>query len=208
MKKIIIGIVLAGGLIASGFTNNQQPKYQTGDLVFHTSKTKLAFITSVATRSRLTHVGMIIMKKNKPYVVEANGPIKINSLQRFVNRGIGKKFVVLRFKKDLSKNQKRQLIKEAYRHIGKRYDGKFKWDDKKLYCSELVFKIYKKALGIKLNKPEKFGDFYSSWNPIITQFAKKKYGKNIPLNEKIITPERLYNSDLLTAVYNDYRFMR
>ena len=204
MKKIIIGTLLAASLIISGFTSTQQPKYQTGDIIFHTSKTRLSFVTSVATKSQYTHVGMIIMRKNKPYVIEANGTIKINSLRKFTNRGIGKRFVVLRFKNDLNKKQKRKLTKEARKQIGKKYDSKFKWGDKKLYCSELVFKVYKKALGIELNKPEKIGDFYSSWNPIITKFAKRKYGKKLPLNEKIITPKRLYESELLTRVYNNY----
>jgi len=204
MKKIVTGVVLISFLTIKGFASNHQQRYQTGDIIFHTSKTRLSFVTSVATKSQYTHVGMIIMKKNKPYVVEAAGPVRINSLRRFTNRGLGKKFVVLRYKNGLNKKQKRKLIREARRHIGKKYDSKFKWDDKKLYCSELVFKVYKKALGIELNKPEKIGDYYSSWNPIISRYAKKKYGKRIPLNEKIITPERLYDSKPLNTVYSNY----
>ena len=204
MKKIVTGVVLISFLTIKGFASNHQQRYQTGDIIFHTSKTRLSFVTSVATKSQYTHVGMIIMKKNKPYVIEASGPVRINSFRRFINRGIGKKFVVLRYKNGLNKKQKRKLIREARRHIGKKYDSKFKWDDKKLYCSELVFKVYKKALGIELNKPEKIGDYYSSWNPIISRYAKKKYGKRIPLNEKIITPERLYDSKPLNTVYSNY----
>ena len=204
MKKIIIGIVLLISFVAIASAANNQQRYQTGDIIFQTTKGKIALVTSTATMSRFTHVGMIIMKKNKPYVIEASGPVRINSFRRFINRGIGKKFVVLRYKNGLNKKQKRKLIREARRHIGKKYDSKFRWDDKKLYCSELVFKVYKKALRVELNKPEKLGDYYSSWNPIISRYAKKKYGKKIPLNEKIITPERLYDSKPLTTVYSNY----
>jgi hypothetical protein len=144
------------------------------------------------------------MKGKRPYVIEANGTTKINSLKRFIKRGTGKKFVVLRLKNSLNKRQQLKLVKEGKRYIGKKYDGKFGWSDKRIYCSELVFKIYKRALNITLNKPEKIGDFYSSWNPITLKFAKRVYGKRIPFNEKIITPKRLYDSDLLATIYNNY----
>jgi len=205
IKKVFVGTVLLAGItIAMSFAGEAQHKYQTGDIVFQTTSGKIAIVTSSATLSRFTHVGMIIMKKDKPYIIEASGPVRVNSFRKFINRGVGKKFAVLRLKNNLSKTQKSKLIKEARRHIGKKYDSKFKWDDKKLYCSELVFKVYKKALGIELNKPEKIGDFYSSWNPIINAFAKRKYGKKLPLDEKIITPERLYDSALLTPVHSNY----
>ncbi len=40
------------------------------------------------------------------------------------------------------------------RFTGKSYDLYFEWTDETIYCSELVWKIYKEALGIEIGKPE------------------------------------------------------
>jgi uncharacterized protein YycO len=43
--------------------------------------------------------------------------------------------------------------------IGKDYDFAFGWSDDKIYCSELIWKIYKQATGIEIGKLEKLGNF-------------------------------------------------
>jgi len=208
MKKILIGITLATVMMLSvGFAAAGEQEYQTGDIIFQTTRGSLATVVATATQSKLTHVGMIIMKKNKPYVIESrNRGVKIRPLNKFTQAGFGKNFSVLRLKQGLSREQKLKLAKEARRHLGKKYDSKFRWDDKRLYCSELVYKAYLNALGIELNTTEKLGDFYSSWNPIVNAFVKRKYGnaKKLPLEEKAITPVRLYESNMLSLVYDNY----
>ena len=73
-----------------------------------------------------------------------------------------------------------------------------------MYCSELVYKIYRNALDISISDPQKMGDLYSGINPVVNKFAKKKYGKKLPLNETIVSPVRLYDSDMLRTVYDNY----
>jgi len=209
-KKIFIGLAIAVALALSVCTTRasaDEKNFQTGDVIFQTTRGSLATVVATATRSKYTHVGMIIVKKGKPYVIEArNRGVKIRPLHKFTAAGIGKNFSVLRLKKGLSREQKLKLTKEARRHLGKRYDSKFRWDDKKLYCSELVFKAYRNALGIELNTTEKLGDFYSSWNPIVNAYVERKYGngKKLPLEEEAITPVRLHESNMLATVYSSY----
>ena len=48
--------------------------------------------------------------------------------------------------------------------IGKKYNGKnydiyFEWSDDRIYCSELVWKMYKEATGIEIGEIQKLSDF-------------------------------------------------
>ena len=209
MKRLIIGATLTAVmlLMICGSRASAEKNFQTGDIIFQTTQGRLATVVATATASKYTHVGMIIMKKGKPYVIEArNRGVKMRPLHKFTEAGFGKNFSVLRPVYGLSKEQKLKLTKEAKSHLGKKYDSKFRWDDKKLYCSELVYKSYLNALGLRLNATEKLGDFYNTWNPIILAYVERKYknGKNLPLDEEVISPVRLYESKVLKLVYSNY----
>ena len=45
------------------------------------------------------------------------------------------------------------------KYAGKEYDLYFDWSDSRIYCSELVWKIYKEAVGLKIEELEKLCDF-------------------------------------------------
>jgi hypothetical protein len=75
----------------------------------------------------------------------------------------------------------------------------FGWGDDKLYCSELVWKIYKQATGLEVGKLQKLKDFDLS-NPIVARKLKERYGNKIPLDETVISPVAIFNSQLLMTV--------
>ena len=52
----------------------------------------------------------------------------------------------------LSPSQLKRLKDEGLKFKGKPYDQYFGWSDEKIYCSELVWKMYKSALGMELGK--------------------------------------------------------
>ena len=81
----------------------------------------------------------------------------------------------------------------------KDYDLYFEWSDEKIYCSELVWKIYKEALGIEIGELETLKDFDLS-NEIVNKKVRERYGDNIPLDEKVISPAAMFNSDKLETV--------
>ena len=82
---------------------------------------------------------------------------------------------------------------------GKPYDIKFEWSDEKIYCSELVWKMYQQATGIEIGQLEQLSDFDLT-NDIVKDKMKKRYGANIPLDEKVISPAAMFNSDKLVTV--------
>ena len=82
---------------------------------------------------------------------------------------------------------------------GKPYDIYFEWSDDKIYCSELVWKMYQQATNIEIGQLEKLSDFDLSDN-IVKAKMKERYGSNIPMDEKVISPAAMFNSDKLITI--------
>ncbi len=68
-----------------------------------------------------------------------------------------------------------------------------------MYCSELVWKIYDKGLGIRIGKLQKIRDIDLS-DPIVKAKIKERYGNKVPLEETVISPGEMFSSDLLVTV--------
>jgi uncharacterized protein YycO len=82
---------------------------------------------------------------------------------------------------------------------GKDYDLTFEWSDDKIYCSELVWKIYQRATGLEIGKLQRLEEFDLT-NDAVKAKMKERYGNKIPLNEIVISPAAIYESDLLMTV--------
>ena len=82
---------------------------------------------------------------------------------------------------------------------GKQYDLFFGWSDDKIYCSELIWKIYKRGAGIEVGKLEKLRDFDLS-APSVQKIMKQRYGSKVPMDETVISPVSIFKSDLLVKV--------
>ena len=90
------------------------------------------------------------------------------------------------------------------RELGKSYKGKsydiyFEWSDDRIYCSELVWKIYKGATNIEIGQLEHLSDFDLS-SDIVKAKMKERYGDNIPMDEEVISPAAMFNSDKLITI--------
>ena len=88
---------------------------------------------------------------------------------------------------------------EANKFIGKNYDLTFEWDDERIYCSELVYKIYKRGAGIEVGKLQKLSEFDLS-NPIVKAKLVERYGTKIPLDEPVISPGAIFTDTNLVEV--------
>jgi uncharacterized protein YycO len=82
---------------------------------------------------------------------------------------------------------------------GKPYDLTFEWSDDRIYCSELVWKIYDRGIGIQVGKIKKLRDFDLS-NDVVKNKMKERYGDQIPLDETVISPGDMFSSKLLKTV--------
>lgn len=196
MKKLFISI-----LVTLFFTNCSSQDFKDGDIIFHTSKSSQSKMLQIATNSNITHVGVIFFKSGKPYVFEAVNPVKITPLQQFINRGVGSRFSVKRTKTPISSSELKIMMEYGKRQIGKPYDLKFEWSNDKIYCSELVWKIYHYA-GIRLCDIKIFSDFNLN-RPIVKKAIQSRYKGKFNINESVVAPIDLYNSDKLKTVYSN-----
>lgn len=181
---------------------NIKQTFQNGDLIFHTSQSSQSKAIQIATNSKFSHMGIIFQEAGKNYVFEAVQPVKITKLEEWIKRGQNGEYIVKRLKNSeqyLTKEgiQKMKLIGSKY--LGKDYDLRFEWSDDKMYCSELVWKIYKEAFNIRIGELEKFKDFDLS-NPIVKNKVKERYGDKIPQNELVITPDKMFKSKKLIQI--------
>ena len=173
-----------------------------GDIIFHTSRSSQSEAVQRATHSKYSHMGVIIIKDGSPFVFEAINKVSYTPLKKWIARGLDQKYIVKRVKDD-SKIFTQESLKK-FRDIalpfeGKPYDLTFEWSDDKIYCSELVWKIYNQALDIQLGALQKLKDFDLTNAAVLTKL-KERYGQNIPLNETVISPQSIFESENLITV--------
>ncbi len=149
-------------------------------------------------------MGIIYINDGKYYVYEAIQPVKLTPLDEWIKRGENEHFIIKRLKNSksiLTKEKMQKLKKAGEKYNGKNYDIYFEWSDDKIYCSELVWKMYKEATGLEIGKLEKLKDFDLT-DKIVKSKITERYGNNIPMNEPVISPESMFNSELLNTVYS------
>jgi uncharacterized protein YycO len=179
-----------------------QDEIQNGDLIFQTSLSEQSKAIQLATKSEYSHCGIIFKEGNDYYVFEAIQPVKRTPLDKWIARGKDSEYVIKRLKNaeqvlTPTTISKMKQVGEEFR--GKNYDLTFEWSDDKIYCSELIWKIYQRATGIEIGKLEKLSDFDLT-SDAVKKKMKERYGNKIPLNEIVISPASIFNSELLVTV--------
>ncbi|MBN1141125.1 MAG: YiiX family permuted papain-like enzyme [Deltaproteobacteria bacterium] len=193
MRGLLVFFFLLVG--SSAFSYVPQP----GDIVFQTSLSSQSQAVQAATKSRYSHVGIVLFKDGKPFVFEAVQPVKYTPLKQWLNRGKDRHYVIKRLKSPLSEAVVKKMHQENKRFEGKPYDLTFEWSDERIYCSELVWKLYKSAGGIELAPLAKLGSFDLK-HPAVKIKLKERYGAKVPVNEPVIAPVAIFDSDLLETV--------
>lgn len=177
-------------------------KLHDGDLIFQTSQSAQSQAIQLATKSKYSHCGIVYKDGDKYFVFEAIQPVQITPLEKWIARGKDSHYVVKRLKdadKILTPSNLKKMKLAGERMIGKNYDLYFEWSNDRIYCSELIWKIYKEGAGIEIGNLEQLKDFDLS-NPAVKAKLKERYGNNIPKNEKVISPSAMFNSELLYTV--------
>jgi len=154
------------------------------------------------TKSKYSHVGIIYIKDGETYVMEAVQPVKVTPLNIFIERGVDSDYTVMRYKGNLSEKDLNKMYEYGSYQLGKNYDNKFQWSDNDMYCSELVYKIYQ-TVGVELCDKNTFSDYNLSSKEVQTSI-KKRYNTELDMNETVVTPVDLSNSNLLTTVFDNY----
>lgn len=173
-----------------------------GDIVFHKSLSAQSESIQLATHSEISHCGIVYKTENNFLVFEVSGTVKSTPLIEWMGRGKGGKFEVKRLKnaEDILSDSVLQKLKQAgEKFVGKPYDPYFDWKDDQLYCSELVWKVYKKATGLEIGHLKKLKDFDLS-DKKVKQAIKERYGTKTPSEQPVISPAAIFESELLVDV--------
>lgn len=135
---------------------------QDGDIVFQTSRSSQSVAVQRATGSKYSHMGMVFMRGGKPYVLEAAGKVGYTPLAAWAARGVGGEVVVKRLRDAqtvLTPAAMEKLQQQGQALVGRPYDLTFAWSDDRIYCSELVWKVYQRALGVTIGERQRIKDF-------------------------------------------------
>jgi hypothetical protein len=189
--------LLLCALLATGA--HAAPQLRDGDIVFHTSRSAQSAAIQRATHSPYSHVGLVLFRGGKPYVFEAIATVRYTPLADWIARGEGGSYVVRRLTHGLTPEQVTRLRAAAELFEGKPYDLYFEWSDERIYCSELVWKMYQQALGMRLGTLQKLREFDLS-DPTVKARMRDRYGSRVPLDEPVISPGAQFASPLLTTV--------
>ncbi|MBC7487321.1 MAG: YiiX family permuted papain-like enzyme [Cytophagaceae bacterium] len=177
------------------------PVYKTGDIIFQNSHSSQSEAIKLATHSKFSHVGVIVIKNKQAFVLEAVEPVSLTPLKKWIARGDQSYFEIKRPKQNLPSTPAVQKKLDSLQnfYLSKHYDIPFQWTDDKLYCSELVWKLYQKVYGIELCATRQLKEFDLS-SSLVKMALQQRYGTAIPMNEQVVSPEDLYQSSLLQSI--------
>jgi hypothetical protein len=192
-RRLALVLLLSFTTVADAYTPTD------GDIVFQTSRSNQSRAIQTATSSPYSHVGVVLIKNGKPYVLEAIQPVSLTPLKAWLDHGERGHYVVKRTRQPLAQATITRFHRQAEVYLGKPYDLTFGWSDDRIYCSELVWKLYKQAAGVELAPLAKLGSFKLD-DPLVRQKLVERYGRNVPLDEPVIAPSAIFDSPLLITV--------
>lgn len=151
-------------------------------------------------------MGILYVIHGKYYVYEAVQPVTLTPLEIWIRRGLNH-FCMVKRLKDASALLTPEILKkmraEGEKFKGRDYDMYFEWSDERIYCSELVWKIYKRGAGAEIGKLKKIRDFDLS-SPVVQKKMEERYGKRIPWDEWAVSPADMLHSERLFTVSENY----
>jgi len=134
-------------------------------------------------------------------VLEASATVRYTPLDAWIARGKGGHYVVKRLRDNSALNSDGifKLRATAEQFLGRPYDLTFEWSDDRMYCSELVWKAYDRALHTDIGELQHLRDFNLD-DPVVKAKMRQRYGDHVPVEESVISPSAMFRSPLLKTV--------
>jgi len=196
-KTMPIGLLALAILLFSFVAPQTQKDLKPGDILFQDSFSRQSQAIKLATHSEFSHVGILFKKDGKLQVLEGVQPVKYTPLDQWIRHGKNNSYKVKRLKdRTLSSTELAKMQRYGEQLLNKDYDIFFNWSNDQIYCSELVWKIYKEGAGIELCPTKKLKSFDLD-HAIVKTIMKERYGNNVPYEEPVVAPSDLYDSSLL-----------
>lgn len=206
IRALVICAILVGVCVYRNvFSLFQLRAYEPreGDILFQSlPRGELVDAIEGITSSPWSHCGVLMRIDGHWQVVESIGIVRRTPLALWIMRGRSGRFEAYRHSSPVFQSSETRLHEslapalDAY--MGRPYDFRYAPGDNEIYCSELVFKAYRDALGVELGNWEELGQL--NWRPFET-FIRSMEGGPVPLHRRMITPVGITRSPLLRRVY-------
>ena len=157
---------------------------QEGDVVFNESQSAQSPYIKVGTMSKWTHCGIVVNTPEGMKVLEASKTVRLTPFAKFIGAAKNDNWCIRRPEQKIS-----TPIKYS-KYLGQPYDLEFKFDNGKMYCSELVWLVYKDQ-GIELCKPRKVSSFLMTRLPKVKKLMNKR---GISMDQKAVAPVDIYKA--------------
>lgn len=189
-------------LLFAGCAKGQAaPQLKEGDILFQITDSPQSTAIRLGTGSEYTHCGIVLEKDGKLQVFEAISKVGWVPVDQWIKRGVKGHYVAMRLKDSsvLTPDVLKAMRADTAYFAGKDYDLLFQWSDLRIYCSELVWKLYKRSAKIALGPIRTFAD-YDLDHAAVRKIIKERYGRDFKLDEKVVAPSDIMKSDLLEVV--------
>ena len=197
---VVLGVVVAVGLyyrldrIALYLLSDKQE----GDVLLQSlPHSELTDAIETASESPWSHCGILVKRGGHWQVAQALMDVHYTPLIEYLIQGRDLRVSSFRMK-NLTAEQRARLQPGIAKLLGKPYDINYEPDDRKIYCSELVWKVYDRELGIHWGEWEAFGTL--NWKPVEVFVRSVERGK-VPLDRMMITPVALTKAGKVMEVF-------
>lgn len=204
MKTLFVSILFFSHLLFAD-SNSLDRVIAEGDIILIRSQSSQAPAIAEATNSIWTHVGIIVKRSGDWHVAESVGPLQVNPLSSFIGRSKNKAYKVMRNQR-FSPKMLPKLYSALYKY-NQPYDIFFEFSDDRIYCSELVYKVFRDVTGSPVGRLQKTKELKLN-GPYVSQLIKERLtdnGKQLNLEEPIITPVGLLDDKYLVLVHESIR---
>jgi len=128
---------------------------KTGDLVFQIVTNDSLNKASKYLDTTYNNIGIVFIDGQNYSLLETKNKVQYVSLRQWIENGSNEHYTVKRLKnaKNLITGDVIQKLRSEVRNnILKEFDTSYDWSDDKMYNAELVWKIYKQSLNVKLGE--------------------------------------------------------
>lgn len=170
-----------------------------GDVIFQSlPHGPVVWAIEGVTRSPYSHCGIVGREDDRWIVYEAIGRVRITPLRDYLERGRGGGFAVYRLRDEFAGHIPATLAC-CREYLGRPYDIRYRLDDEKIYCSELIYKAFRDATqGAELGTLSRFGDMdWGAYEVLIREVE----GGPVPVDRMMITPVDLARAPQLEPVF-------
>ena len=164
---------------------------EVGDVLMQNLHCRLCSLIEAQTHSQFSHIG-IVLSLNPLLIGEAFQKVRATSFEEFRSKSQkGSKILVLRHIYSKHFRNLEFFYRKYFHNL--LYDSSFLWDNKKIYCSELIWKLLKTQTHyLPKPRPMMYDENYEQW--------KKYFKGNVPIGEIGVSPAQFERSPYFKKV--------